>query len=141
LNKLFDGGSGTWLFEPSVDVPIFDWGTREAQLDVAKISEKIEVATYEKSIQTAFREVADGLAAQDGYHDQLQAQQALVDATRSYYQQAQNRYEKGVDSYLTLLDAQRSLFSAEQGLVSTRLALLSNRVSLFKALGGGWSKS
>jgi multidrug efflux system outer membrane protein len=141
LNKLFDGGSGTWLFEPSVDVPIFDWGTREAQLDVAKISEKIEVATYEKSIQTAFREVADGLAAQDGYHDQLQAQQALVDATRSYYQQAQNRYEKGVDSYLTLLDAQRSLFSAEQGLVSTRLALLNNRVSLFKALGGGWPKS
>jgi len=141
LNKLFDGGSGSWLFEPSIDLPIFDWGTREAQLDVAKIQEKVEVATYEKAIQTAFREVADGLVAQDGYHDQLQAQQALVDATRSYYQQAQNRYEKGVDSYLTLLDAQRSLFTAEQGLVSTRLALLSNRVSLFKALGGGWSKS
>ncbi len=141
LNKLFDGGSGSWLFEPSIDLPIFDWGTREAQLDVAKIQEKVEVATYEKAIQTAFREVADGLVAQDGYNDQLQAQQALVDATRSYYQQAQNRYEKGVDSYLTLLDAQRSLFTAEQGLVSTRLALLSNRVSLFKALGGGWSKS
>lgn len=140
LNKLFDGGSGSWLFEPSIDLPIFDWGTREAQLDVAKIQEKIEVATYEKAIQTAFREVADGLVAQDGYNDQLQAQQALVDATRSYYQQAQNRYEKGVDSYLTLLDAQRSLFTAEQGLVSTRLALLSNRVSLFKALGGGWLK-
>lgn len=140
LNKLFDGGSGSWLFEPSIDLPIFDWGTREAQLDVAKIQEKIEVATYEKAIQTAFREVADGLVAQDGYHDQLQAQQALVDATRSYYQQAQNRYEKGIDSYLTLLDAQRSLFTAEQGLVSTRLALLSNRVSLFKALGGGWLK-
>ena len=102
------------------------------------MQEKIEVATYEKAIQTAFKEVSDGLVAQDGYRDQLQAQQALVDANKTYYQLAQSRYEKGVDSYLTLLDAQRSLFTAEQGLVSTRLALLSNRISLFKAVGGGW---
>ncbi len=140
LSNLFDSGSGTWLFQPSINLPIFDWGSRDAQLDVAKVQEKIEVATYEKAIQTAFKEVSDGLAAQDGYREQLQAQQALVDANKTYYQLAQSRYEKGVDSYLTLLDAQRSLFSAEQGLVSTRLALLSNRVSLFKALGGGWQQ-
>ncbi len=140
LNKLFDGGSGTWLFQPSINLPIFDFGSREAQLDVAKVQERIEVATYEKAIQTAFKEVSDGLVAQEGYREQLQAQQALVDANKTYYQLAQSRYEKGVDSYLTLLDAQRSLFSAEQGLVSTRLALLSNRVSLFKAIGGGWQQ-
>jgi len=140
LNKLFDGGSGTWLFQPSINLPIFDFGSREAQLDVAKVQEKIEVATYEKAIQTAFKEVSDGLVAQEGYRDQLQAQQALVDANKTYYQLAQSRYEKGVDSYLTLLDAQRSLFTAEQGLVSTRLALLSNRISLFKAVGGGWQQ-
>ncbi len=140
LNKLFDGGSGTWLFQPSINLPIFDFGSREAQLDVAKVQEKIEVATYEKAIQTAFKEVSDGLVAQEGYREQLQAQQALVDANKTYYQLAQSRYEKGVDSYLTLLDAQRSLFSAEQGLVSTRLALLSNRVNLFKAVGGGWQQ-
>lgn len=140
LNKLFDGGSGTWLFQPSINLPIFDFGSREAQLDVAKVQEKIEVATYEKAIQTAFKEVSDGLVAQDGYREQLQAQQALVDANKTYYQLAQSRYEKGVDSYLTLLDAQRALFSAEQGLVSTRLALLSNRVNLFKAVGGGWQQ-
>jgi len=140
LNKLFDGGSGTWLFQPSINLPIFDFGSREAQLDVAKVQEKIEVATYEKAIQTAFKEVSDGLVAQEGYRDQLKAQQALVDANKTYYQLAQSRYEKGVDSYLTLLDAQRSLFAAEQSLVSTRLALLSNRVSLFKAVGGGWQQ-
>ena len=102
------------------------------------MQEKIEVATYEKAIQTAFKEVSDGLVAQDDYREQLRSQQALVDANKTYYQLAQSRYEKGIDSYLTLLDAQRSLFVAEQGLVSTRLELLSNRVSLFKALGGGW---
>ena len=138
FSKLFDSGTGTWLFQPAIDLPIFDFGSRQAQLDVAKVQEKIEVATYEKTIQTAFSEVSNGLVSQEGYKQQLQAQQALVDATRTYYQQAQNRYEKGIDSYLTLLDAQRSLFSAEQGLVSTRLAVLTNRISLFKALGGGW---
>ncbi|WP_024872330.1 efflux transporter outer membrane subunit [Tolumonas lignilytica] len=138
LSSLFNGNSGTWAFQPNISLPIFDFGSRSAQLDAAKVAKQIEVATYEKAIQTAFKEVSDGLVAQDGYREQLQAQQALVDANKTYYQLAQSRYEKGVDSYLTLLDAQRSLFSAEQGLVSTRLALLSNRVGLFKALGGGW---
>lgn len=138
LDNLFSSGSGAWTFKPSISLPIFDWGSRSASLDAAKVSEKIEVATYEKAIQTAFKEVSDGLVSQDGYRDQLKAQQALVDANKTYYQLAQDRYEKGVDDYLTLLDAQRSLFSAEQTLVSTRLALLSNRVTLFQALGGGW---
>ncbi len=138
LSNLFDSGSGTWLFQPSISLPIFDWGSREADLDVTKIQKKIEIANYESAIQTAFKEVSDGLVSQDGYRQQLEAQQALVDANKTYYQLAQDRYEKGVDSYLTLLDAQRSLFSAEEGLVNTRLALLSNRVSLFKAVGGGW---
>ncbi|MFB0975619.1 MAG: efflux transporter outer membrane subunit [Tolumonas sp.] len=138
LSNLFDSGSGTWLFQPSISLPIFDWGSREAELDVTKIQKKIEIANYESAIQTAFKEVSDGLVSQDGYRQQLEAQQALVDANKTYYQLAQDRYEKGVDSYLTLLDAQRSLFSAEEGLVNTRLALLSNRVSLFKAMGGGW---
>ena len=138
LSKLFDGGSGTWLFQPNISLPIFDWGSREAELDVTKIQKKIEIANYESAIQTAFKEVSDGLVSQDGYRQQLEAQQALVNANKTYYQLAQDRYEKGVDSYLTLLDAQRSLFSAEQTLVNTRLALLNNRVTLFKALGGGW---
>jgi len=140
LSKLFDGGSGTWLFQPNISLPIFDWGSREAELDVTKIKKKIEIANYESAIQTAFKEVSDGLVSQDGYRQQLEAQQALVNANKTYYQLAQDRYEKGVDSYLTLLDAQRSLFSAEQTLVNTRLALLNNRVTLFKALGGGWEQ-
>jgi multidrug efflux system outer membrane protein len=139
LGNLFKAGSGSWLFEPSLSVPIFDWGTNSANLDVAEISKRSDIATYEKTIQTAFREVADALAAQNGYHDQLQSQQALVDADRTYFELAQERYEKGIDSYLTMLDAQRSLFSAEQTLVSTRLAVLNNRITLFKTLGGGWN--
>jgi hypothetical protein len=107
-------------------------------LDVAEVSEKQAVATYEKSIQTAFKEVADTLGTQEYYQQQWEAQQELVKANQRYFELAEHRYAQGVDSYLTRLDAQRSLFSAQQALVSTRLAQLSNQISLFKAVGGGW---
>ncbi|WOX51180.1 efflux transporter outer membrane subunit [Aeromonas sp. CD] len=138
LSGLFDGGTGTWTFMPQINLPIFDGGKRIADLDVAEVSTRQAVASYEKNIQTAFKEVADTLGAQADYQQQLQAQQALVEANQTYFKLAEVRYEKGVDSYLTRLDAQRSLFSAKQGLISTRLAQLSNKVALYKAVGGGW---
>ncbi|MFQ2320774.1 efflux transporter outer membrane subunit [Aeromonas dhakensis] len=138
LSGLFDGGTGTWTFMPQINLPIFDGGKRIADLDVAEVSTKQAVASYEKSIQTAFKEVADTLGAQADYQQQLQAQQELVKASQTYFKLAEVRYEKGVDSYLTRLDAQRSLFSAKQGLITTRLAQLSNQIALYKAVGGGW---
>lgn len=138
LSGLFDGGTGTWTFMPQINLPIFDGGKRIADLDVAEVSTRQAVASYEKSIQTAFKEVADTLDAQTDYQQQLQAQQELVKASQTYFKLAEVRYEKGVDSYLTRLDAQRSLFSAKQGLITTRLAQLSNQVALYKAVGGGW---
>lgn len=138
LGHLFDGGTGTWSFIPQLNLPLFDGGKRVADLDVAEVSEKQAVATYEKSIQTAFKEVADTLGTQEYYQQQWEAQQELVKANQRYFELAEHRYAQGVDSYLTRLDAQRSLFSAQQALVSTRLAQLSNQISLFKAVGGGW---
>ena len=140
LSSLFDSGNGTWLFMPKLSLPIFDGGKRTADLDVAEIEAKKAVASYEQSIQSAFREVADGLVAQQSYQQQLAAQQALVEANQRYFDLAEKRYQQGVDSYLTRLDAQRSLFSAQQSLIATRLALLGNEVNLYKAIGGGWQK-
>lgn len=141
LSGLFDGGTGTWSFIPQINLPIFDGGKRIADLDVAEVSTRQAVASYEKSIQTAFKEVADTLGTQADYQQQLQAQQALVEANQTYFKLAEFRYEQGVDSYLTRLDAQRSLFIAKQGLISTRLAQLTNQVALYKAVGGGWKAS
>lgn len=138
LGDLFSGGSGSWSFVPSLSLPLFDFGSNQAALDVAKIDQQQAVATYEKTIQTAFQEVSDGLNAQTDYRQQLAAQQAQVEANQTYFTLADKRYQHGVDSYLTRLDAQRSLFSAQQSLVASRLAALSNQVSLYKAIGGGW---
>lgn len=140
LGNMFSDGSETWLFSPSITVPIFTAGRLRAQLDVAELRKEKAVAAYEKAIQSAFREVADALAARRTYGEQLQARAASLKANQEYYDLARQRYSEGVDSYLTLLDAQRSLFVARQAYVATRLAMLANQVNLYKALGGGWQE-
>ncbi|WP_282412386.1 AdeC/AdeK/OprM family multidrug efflux complex outer membrane factor [Pseudomonas sp. PS01299] len=138
LSGLFSAGSGAWTFQPQINLPIFNAGSLRASLDYSKLQKDVAVAEYEKSIQTAFQEVADGLAARSTYQQQLQAQRDLVQATQDYYNLAQHRYQNGVDSSLTFLDAQRSLFSSQQGLITDRLAQLVAEVNLYTALGGGW---
>jgi multidrug efflux system outer membrane protein len=139
LSGLFDGGSGTWLFQPSISLPIFNAGRLRANLDYAELQSDIQVAQYEQALQVAFQEVADRLAARTTYREQLAAQRALLDTTETYYDLAERRYRTGVDSYLTLLDAQRQLFSVRQQLIGDRLAQLASEVELYKALGGGWN--
>jgi multidrug efflux system outer membrane protein len=138
LSQLFTPGGETWLFEPTITLPIFTWEQNQANLDYAKVQKRIDIASYEQTIQTAFREVADGLAARGTYLDQLAAQQALVQAYQDAYRIADLRFRAGADGYLTTLDTQQSLFSSEQTLVSLKEAQLQNLVTLYKALGGGW---
>lgn len=138
LSGLFEGGSGTWRFVPQINVPIFNAGRLRANLDYAALQKDINIAQYQGTIQQAFREVADGLAARGTYGRQLQAQRQLVDNNREYYQLARQRYDEGVDNYLAVLDAQRELFSARQQLLNDQLRQLTSEVELYKALGGGW---
>ncbi|MGY2377801.1 efflux transporter outer membrane subunit [Pseudomonas sp. SDO524_S393] len=138
LSGLFKGGAGTWTFQPQINLPIFNAGSLRASLDYAKLQKDISVANYEKSIQTAFQEVANGLAARQTFTDQLNAQRDFVAANQTYYNLAQHRYRSGVDSNLTFLDAQRTLFSSQQALIVDRLAQLVAEVNLYTALGGAW---
>lgn len=138
LDDLFSSGSGlAWSFAPKINIPIFNAGRNKANLEVAKVNQKIAAAEYEKAIQTAFREVADQLAAKGTFTDQLEAQKSLADSARSVYDLSSERYKHGVSSYLEVLDAHRSLFAAEQGLISVRQQYLNNLVTLYKVLGGG----
>ncbi|MEQ8260383.1 MAG: efflux transporter outer membrane subunit [Alcanivorax sp.] len=137
LSGLFDSGSESWSFSPSISLPIFSGGRNRANLDVAEVRRDQNVARYEQTIQTAFQEVSDALQARGSFTEQEQAQSALVTATRRSLTLAQARYEQGADDYLAVLDARRELLSAEQELVSVRLQKLANRITLYRALGGG----
>ena len=137
LSGLFKNGSWGFSIAPSLLLPIFDAGRNQANLESARAGREIAIAQYEKSIQTAFREVSDALAGQATLGEQALAQQRQAEAESARLQLADLRYRNGVSSYLDLLDAQRSLFIAQQAVVQVRLAQLQNQVTLYKALGGG----
>ena len=139
LSGLFKSGSFGWSFAPQMVLPIFDYGRNSATLGSAKAGREIAVAQYEKSIQTAFREVADGLAGQATFSEQLRAQRAVADAEAERFNLSDLRYRSGASSYLDLLDAQRSLFAAQQAAVQANLQRLQNQVTLYRVLGGGWT--
>jgi outer membrane protein, multidrug efflux system len=137
LNNLFKSGSFVWSVGPSLDIPIFDWGTRRANIKISKTDQEIALSDYEKSIQSAFREVNDALAVRQNIDDRLNAQRRLVDASNATYKLSDARFRAGIDSYLSVLDAQRSSYAAEQGLLLLEQANLNNQVELYKTLGGG----
>ena len=138
LSDLFSGGTGAWSFIPRLDLPIFDFGRRQANLDLAEIRKDINIAQYEHAIQTGFREVADALSARSRYVRQLSAQEDLLEEAERTHTLSVRRYETGVDSFLQVLDAQRTLFDAQQAALATRLEQQLNLVHLYRALGGGW---
>jgi multidrug efflux system outer membrane protein len=137
LQTLFDAASRTWLFTPSVSVPIFAGGRNVANLKSAKAVRDADVAQYEKAIQSAFRDVADALARKGTIDEQLAAQQALVEAASQSLTLTNARYERGTDPYLNVLVTLRASYSAQQSLIATELTRLANAVSLYRALGGG----
>lgn len=139
LSGLFKSGSFGWTFAPSAVLPIFDYGRNSANLGSAKAGRDIAVASYERSIQIAFREVSDALAGQATFTEQLRAQRAVAEAEAERFNLSDLRYRSGATSYLDLLDAQRSLFAAQQAAVQANLQRLQNQVTLYRVLGGGWT--
>jgi len=137
LSGLFDAGSRAWLFQPILTLPLFDAGRNRANLEVAEARKIQAVADYEKTIQQAFREVADALAARTTYAEQLSAQEANLRAIHARLERVKAREQAGIASYLEVLDASRDAFSTEQALITSRLQVLGAQVTLYKALGGG----
>ncbi|MDR3099600.1 MAG: efflux transporter outer membrane subunit [Paraburkholderia sp.] len=137
LDSLFTGPSRAWSFGPTVSLPIFDMGRRTANLNVTKAQRDQAVTSYELAVQSAFRDVADAIAARQWLAEQVDALRATEQAQAERARLAQMRYDHGASPFLEVLDAQRDLLAAQQELVRTRRALLSSRVALYSALGGG----
>jgi outer membrane protein, multidrug efflux system len=137
LDGLFSGDSFGWSFGPAISLPIFDWGAREADLDLARALEVEQVANYDRTVQTAFREVSDALAGRRWLAEQVETLRRAVTAQERIARIARLRYREGVADYLEVLDAERNLFNAQQQLLATERAWLQNRATLFVALGGG----
>ncbi|NLY34396.1 MAG: efflux transporter outer membrane subunit [Alcaligenaceae bacterium] len=141
LGSLFDGGNGMWSFNPVINIPIFTAGKLSNNLNLAEVRSDIAVAEYEKSIQTAFREVADALAGESTYQSQLEALRAQQAAAYETLKIANLRYSSGIDSFLQVQSAEVALFTVQQGFLQTGFDSIQNRIELYKALGGGWTQT
>lgn len=138
LSDLFSSGAaGAWSFIPQATLPIFTGGKNLAELSYSNVNKTIAVAQYEKSIQTAFREVNDELVARKTLDAQYEAQRNLSQASQQAYDLSFARYKQGIDSFLNVLDSQRTLYRAQQAEIEAQEQLLVNLVNLYKTLGGG----
>ncbi len=137
LSGLFGGGSRVWTFAPSITLPIFNWGSNQANLDYAKIKQQASVVAYEAAVQSAFQDISNALVAREQLDKVYAANAKQSKAYADYLRLINMRYKQGVSSALDLQDAERSSYGAEATLLSTRLTLLENMADLYKALGGG----
>ena len=136
LTGLFDSGSGAWSFQPTLSLPLFDAGRTQANADIAEARKIVAVADYEKTIQQAFREVADLLNARLKLTEQLAAQQAYADTQNQRLKLVEARYSAGIINHLEVLDAERDSFAAQQNLLQVQRSLLQAMAQLYKALAG-----
>lgn len=138
LSGLFGPGQTVWAFAPQLTLPIFSGGRNVANLDLAQVRRDIAVARYEKTIQTAFREVSDALAAGDTLRREEVARRAVAQTSERTLRLSEARYRAGVDDHLRYLEAQRSHYAAQTALIDVGTQRQSALASLFRALGGGW---
>lgn len=140
LGDLFGSGQRAWSFAPQITLPIFDGGANRANLDLAETRKDIAVAAYEQTVQSAFREVSDALAATNTLRREEEARRARTEtSTRALYL-AEQRYRAGLDDHLRYLDAQRDDFANQVALIETATERQIALATLFKTLGGGWAK-
>ena len=138
LSNLFNASSGMWNFVPKIELPIFNAGRNQSNLDLAEIRQQQSVVNYEQKIQNAFKEVADALVLRQSIADQISGQQRYLDSLQITLQRARALYQNGAVSYIEVLDAERSLFATRQSLLDLNYAQQVNEIKLFAALGGGW---
>ncbi|WP_013207671.1 efflux transporter outer membrane subunit [Ralstonia solanacearum] len=141
MGGLFDDGHRVWSFSPQITQPLFQGGRLRAELRLAELRKSSAIAEYERTIQTAFREVADGLAGRATYGRQIDAQIRAVASAERRVELSTLRYRAGVEGRLELLDSQRQLYASQQALLDLRQGAFSNAVALYKALGGGLTET
>ncbi|TXF98924.1 efflux transporter outer membrane subunit [Massilia arenae] len=137
LGRLASAGTGAWSFASDLALPLYDSGARQADLDSARIGRDMAVAQYRKTVQTAFREVADGLAARGTFDTELEARRGNVAAQRRRLQLAEMSYRSGSSDYLGVLSARTDLYNAEIALIAVQQQRLAAMAGLYRALGGG----
>lgn len=140
FRRLFTRLAETWGVSPNISIPLLTWGMNQGNLRTARAHLQQSTAQYQKAIQSAFREVSDALTARQTYSSQAKHMAALEARSQKAFDLAQMRYHAGIDNYLTTLVQERQLYQAQQDHIMVEAARFQNMVTLYRALGGGWSR-
>ena len=138
LSSLFKGPARTWSYAGSFAGPIFTAGSISGQVRQAEAGQQAALLAYQSSVQSAFADVENALAARQKLLEQLAAQERLVTASKEYEHLAWLQYNGGYTSYSTVLQAQQQLFPAELNRAQTKVSVFASLVTIYKAMGGGW---
>jgi len=139
LGSLVDWPSRVWSIGASASETILDFGARAATVAQSRAAYDAAVAQYRQTVLTAFQQVEDNLASLRILREQIQQQDAAVQASERYLHLAQDRYRLGIDSYLNVITAQATLLANRQTAVNLRGQELTAAVQLIENLGGGWN--
>ncbi|WP_369823671.1 efflux transporter outer membrane subunit [Acetobacter sp. DsW_063] len=140
FHSLFTSAATTWGFTPQISIPLFTWGQASGNLHTAKGERAVDLAAYQKTVQSAFKEVSDALVARGTYLDEAKQAKQLVEASNEAFHLAKLRFSTGSDSYLTTLQSQRDYLQAQQSRIQVDVLKYQNLVTVYRALGGGWSQ-
>ena len=139
LTSLFSGSRNIWTLGGQVAQPIFTGGRLKSNVRFTQAQRDFLLVDYQKTVQSAFREVSDSLIAYQKVREIRTQRALLVDTLRDRSRLSYLRYTGGVATLLDALDADRELFEAERSLALARRDELLSVVQLYKALGGGWN--
>ncbi|GAB7493593.1 efflux transporter outer membrane subunit [Bilophila wadsworthia] len=138
LHTLMSNPLQTWSYGGAASVPLLDFGRVKYGVEAAEAKQRESLATYEKTVQGAFKEMRDALTRQQEMSNVVASLERMVKELRLSVELANTRYDNGYSSYLEVLDAERSLFDSEMQLAAARSERLSSIVNVCLALGGGW---
>ena len=139
LSDLVDGKAAAWSLGAGLLGPLFDGGLRKSALEAAVAQWDVTRASYVKTVQSAFREVADDLISVQKLRDQRAADEKQVASLLEAFTLSKRRFDDGLAAYFEVLDAQRDLFPAEISLQQVKREQAVVLIDLYRALGGGWS--
>jgi multidrug efflux system outer membrane protein len=138
LSNLFKGPSKAWSFGGGLLQPIFNAGRINSQFAQAEALQRQALATYQKSIISAFQDVENALIDRTKFGEIREQQERNVEALQRFRDLAELRYSEGATIYLEVANAEQSLFNAQLEYVATQSQLFQSYANLYKAMGGGW---
>jgi outer membrane protein, multidrug efflux system len=137
--RLFNPENLFGTIGPTIDIPLFDAGLRQAELAIAKAQFTEAAENYRATVLRALQEVQDELSSLRWLAEEAQQTTTAAVAARKAADLSLALYRDGASSFLDVVTAQSAALDAERLEIALHVRQQVAVVGLMLALGGGWS--